>query len=86
MIATYREFFQVALEAEIESGGHPWAVVRLVRLHQGEDPVAREAAFREWLTERALVCGRCNRLFEPDPEWVAEDHYVLCAACRPTLA
>jgi hypothetical protein len=85
-IATYRQFFETALEELIERGGAPFNVIRLVQVYRGEDDGVRDAAFRDWVAETPFVCGRCNRFFEADAGRVGEDNYVLCPPCGPQLA
>lgn len=78
-LRTYRELFQAALEEWIAEGGDVGRLVTLVNIYQGQDPVARQIEFREWLDWAPFFCEQCARAFAPDPDAVGEEDYVLCS-------
>lgn len=67
-----------SLEEWIKEGGNVGRLVTLVNIYQGQDPTARELAFREWLEEAEFFCAQCARPFAPNADRVEEEDYVLC--------
>ena len=78
--ATYRDMFNETLEEQIAAGGEVSSVVTVVNAYQKFDPIARQFLFQDWLV-RDFICTRCSAPFQPNPDDVEEEHYVLCRRC-----
>jgi len=78
---TYRELFEEALGKSIATYGELWRIVTLVNIYQGTDEIARHYAFEGWVEGASFSCGRCRKIFTPDPGAVEEDAAVICERC-----